>query len=359
MTTSRHYTLITPRADKTGPTNLAVDIGLAAGLAGWPVRLLYLSGAPARDDLGRFSEVRKWRLSDVWSLRGVVHTHGLRPDLVGWLFTWNRGCTVVTTLHGMFPQHLRFDYSSWKVGLAWCIWSYSLQRFHHVVCISRTMFRHYQRTLPTARLALAYNFRSNAPPPVPTLTAECLAWIRKQRSEGRIVMAYVGSLTSRKNPLPLIQHAAGAARMALILCGRGPLEDRLSAEVATAGSSNILFTGHLSTPDAVVSASDMLVLPSHAEGLPLVVLEAARLGVPALLSNIAVHRELAGLGLGLTFDHRRFSDFEAKMLALAATRSTRADNRRIEIWRDRFSPQAGFSAYESLVQETAGAGTSR
>lgn len=122
MAHSRSYTLIVPRADRTGPTNVAVDIGSAAAAQGWRVTLLYLSGQPSRDDLDAIHEVRKFRFADVFRTRGVVHSHGLRPDLAAWLFTWNRRCVVASTLHGHFPGHLAFDYSPCKVKIAWWVW---------------------------------------------------------------------------------------------------------------------------------------------------------------------------------------------------------------------------------------------
>ena len=86
--------------------------------------------------------------------------------------------------------------------------------------------------------------------------------------------------------------------------------------------------GQLQQPAQAMSTADVLVLPSFAEGLPLVALEAARLGIPCLLSNIAVHREMAALGLGLIFQRHGFRDFRAKAHEIA-------DLATAELWRSR------------------------
>jgi len=192
MTSSRIYTLIVPRADRTGPTNVAVDIGLAAAARGWKVTLLYLSGVPARDDLKSFVDVRKFRLADVFRIHGIVHSHGFRPDLVAWLFTWNTRCLVASTLHGHFPGHLAFDYSQCKVKLAWWVWSTALARFDHRVCISRTMVRHYRRQFPRMSLDLAYNFRGERPTSTEAPSHEVETWVEHQRAAGRVVLLYAG-----------------------------------------------------------------------------------------------------------------------------------------------------------------------
>lgn len=350
MTTSRRYTLITPRADRTGPSNVAVDIGRAAAAAGWHVSLLYLSGHPTRDDLDAFAEVRPLRFSDVWRLRGVIHTHGLRPDLVGWIFTWNPRCTVMSTLHGHFPGHLSFDYSPWKVRLAWGLWSAALARFDHRVCISKTMVRHYRHQFPNMTFDLAYNFRADRPsgesPPKPEIDA----WFNTQRQQKRVVLVYVGSLTARKNVRPLVQAVLRSPELTLLICGQGDEQAAVAAELqAQDPSRRILLAGHLTDPDVFVAKSDVLVLASHAEGLPLVVLEAASLGVPCLLSNLAVHRELAAMGFGTTFDRHGFSDFAQKAQLLARDRTVATDASRLAVWSQRFSSRQGFAQYEQLL----------
>lgn len=350
MTTSRRYTLITPRVDHTGPCNVAVDIGRAAAAAGWQVRLLYLSGTPARDDLSSFAEIRPWHPRDLWNLDGVVHTHCLRPDLVGWLHSWNRQCTVMTTLHNYFLFDLGFDHRQWKVRFAWALWSRALRRFDYRVCISAAMRRYYRRLLPNLNFDLAYNFRTPPPTLAPALESRITDWLQTQRAADRIVLAYVGSLSERKNVLALLHAIASMPEIALVLCGRGPQAELLRAQADQGDlAPRILFTGHVADPSEIVAIADLLVLPSHAEGLPLVVLEAARAGRPALMSNIGVHRELAALGLGITFDRHRFSDFRAKAHALAGGRALPPNRDLIALWQQRFSMGPGFKQYAQLV----------
>lgn len=73
----------------------------------------------------------------------------------------------------------------------------------------------------------------------------------------------------------------------LHLCGSGPLEEALRAQVARQGIAGIRFCGHLRQEDVagVLASSLALILPSVEEPFGLVVNEALALGVPPILSE--------------------------------------------------------------------------
>ncbi|NCT83554.1 MAG: glycosyltransferase family 4 protein [Comamonadaceae bacterium] len=342
-----HYTLITPRLDATGPCNVAAELAQAALARGWRVSWLYLSPGPGRPDLAGLHEVRRFRLADCWQLHGLVHTHCLRPDLLGALLAGSPRRTVITTVHNNFLADLRHGYAAWKVGLAWTLWRRAVARLDRRFCVSRASQRHYARLAPELRFDVAYNFR--APTAAAELAAPVASWLAAQRAAGRTVLAFVGTLSTLKNVAALLQALSAAPGLALILCGDGPLRAALAAAAAGLGE-RVCFAGHVAQPGPVLEQVDALVLPSLTEGLPLVVVEALRAGCPSLLSNIAVHRELAALGAGLTFDHRRFTDFPARLDALLgrATPEHRAGLKRL--WDTRFSPAAGFAPYAALAR---------
>ena len=343
-----NYIVIVPRADKTGPTNVAVDIAREAASAGWNVIFLYLSGDLQRDDIHNLSLVRKFHFLDIFRLRGTIHSHGLRPDLVAWLFTWKPHCKVATTLHGHFPIHLQFDYSKWKARSAWRVWSKVLVRFDNRICISRTMVRYYRRKFEGLSLDLAYNFL----PERPSMQAPCPEieeWVIRQRLLGNVVLLYAGSLTSRKNVLALVSAVVQSDTLSLIICGEGPDRNSIATLLNERKCRDrVILAGHVSSLGRFLDVSDVFVLPSHAEGLPLVVLEAARQGVPCLMSSLAVHREIAKMGFGATFNRFTFEGFTEQALALAADRSADSDARRTDLWRAAFSVENGFLQYSKI-----------
>jgi glycosyltransferase involved in cell wall biosynthesis len=175
------------------------------------------------------------------------------------------------------------------------------------------------------------------------------AWVASQRAAGRSVLTYVGGLNPRKNVAALIEALATRHGVALLVCGDGPLAAALRERAAQPElQPRVLFLGQVGAPQAVVALGDALVLPSRAEGMPLVALEAAAAGRPCLLSNIAVHRELAAAGLGVTFDHRRFTDFDLRLSQLLSRPQAEEARRLHALWRERFTADRGFEAYRRL-----------
>lgn len=341
------YTLITPRLDTTGPCNVAAELAQAALTRGWQVRWLYLSPGPGRDDLGGLHEVRRLRITDLWRLSGLVHTHCLRPDLLGALLAGSSRRTVITTVHNNFLADLRHGYPGWKVRLAWSLWRRAVARLDRRFCVSQASQRHYARLAPELRFDVAYNFRASARNGA--LPAPLSTWVAAQRAAGRTVLAYVGTLSTLKNVAALLPAVAAAPELALVLCGDGPLRPTLES-AAKGLRDRIHFAGHVAQPGPVLEQADALLLPSLTEGMPLVVVEALRAGCPCLLSNIAVHRELVALGAGLTFDHRSFTDFHAQLRTLLtrATPEYRMGLRRL--WENHFSSAAGFTPYAALAR---------
>ena len=349
---SKIYNIIIPRPDKTGLNNVAVDLGLCAVKNGWTVNLYYLSSSEIRDDLIGFNNVRKFKISDFWGINGVIHTHGLRPDLCGPFFKFFNKNLLISTLHGHFPDHIRFDYIPIVLGIAWHFWSLALKFYDHRVCISNTMFRFYRKRFPNLTLDVIHNFRVGLLDDHLFIDPNFSKWLEIQKSTNKIILIYIGALTVRKNISPLIDKILSSDQISLLICGDGPLYHDVNFKVSSSSRGNqIYIAGQVKNPSFYLAASDILVLPSHAEGLPLVVIEALNQGIPCLLSNIAVHRELVSLGAGDVFDRYKFSDLIFKAKNLSASRTKKLDADRINIWNKLFSPDIGFKKYLNLFNK--------
>ena len=82
--------------------------------------------------------------------------------------------------------------------------------------------------------------------------------------------------------------------------------------------------------------------------MPLVVLEAARVGCPSLMFNITVHRELASRGLGAVFDHHRFHDLRQRTSQVL----TQSREQVSHAWLKQFSIRPGSERYLAIVSKT-------
>ncbi|HTT03876.1 MAG TPA: glycosyltransferase family 4 protein [Steroidobacteraceae bacterium] len=128
-------------------------------------------------------------------------------------------------------------------------------------------------------------------------------------SEGEAVegkanrLVCVGRLCEAKGQLLLVQAAASLAAQGidfeLVLAGDGPIRAQLEALISAQGlSGRVHITGWVSSPEvrAQILASRALVLPSFAEGLPVVIMEAMSLRRPVISTYIGGIPELVRHG---------------------------------------------------------------
>lgn len=118
------------------------------------------------------------------------------------------------------------------------------------------------------------------------------------------LLGYVGRLTTVKNLPFLWELYASLSRLVpsaqLILVGAGNLEPWLQAQRASADNpEHVHLLGWRQDIPQIMAALDVLLLPSHTEGMPITLLEAQAAGTPCLCSE-AVPPE-ADLGLGLVW----------------------------------------------------------
>lgn len=114
----------------------------------------------------------------------------------------------------------------------------------------------------------------------------------------------VGRLCEQKGHLLLVESAAQLAQQGLkfklILVGDGPLRPQIEAMIAQAGLQEYIeITGWASNNEVQqqILASRALVLPSFAEGLPVVVMEALALSRPTISTYVAGIPELVEPGV--------------------------------------------------------------
>ena len=105
-----------------------------------------------------------------------------------------------------------------------------------------------------------------------------------------IVCLNIGSLTPQKNRHSLLDAAAQLAdieELRVLIVGSGPEEEELKRRTSELGlSERVLFLGQrLDIPD-LLAASDVFVLSSDWEGLPITILEAMASGVPCVSTAV-------------------------------------------------------------------------
>ena len=129
----------------------------------------------------------------------------------------------------------------------------------------------------------------------------------------------VGRLSPEKGQQGLIRAFAELRDrhqdLRLRLVGDGPDRPALEANAAKLGlGDHVMFLGRMTEADtlAEIARSDILILPSFMEGLPIVLMEAMALGVPVVATRVAGIPELVEDGLGgLLFTPSRWDELAA------------------------------------------------
>lgn len=140
-------------------------------------------------------------------------------------------------------------------------------------------------------LATILNGVAPAPPPADRATLAAEWGVAPDRP---LVLA-VGRLVPVKNQKLAIRALAKVPDAALAIIGEGPMLDDLRRAAVDAGvADRVIFAGLRPDARELIGAADAVVLPSRAEGLPLVALEAFAAGTPLVATAVRGVRELVG-----------------------------------------------------------------
>ncbi|MSP98691.1 MAG: glycosyltransferase, partial [Betaproteobacteria bacterium] len=143
------------------------------------------------------------------------------------------------------------------------------------------------------------------------------------------VLIFLGRIARDKGILDLaraFKHIAGG-RTDLHLIVAGPDEENLQQEISLAAEpvcGRLHFPGLLEDSAEWLAAADVLCLPSYREGFPVVVLEAAAVGIPSLGSRIyGVTDAIVEGRTGLLHEPSNVPDIVAKLTMLVGNPALR------------------------------------
>lgn len=151
-------------------------------------------------------------------------------------------------------------------------------------------------------------------------------------SEGDLLIGNIGRFMSQKNHNFIIEifdkiHAL-KPNAYLVLVGNGELENIIRDQVKNKGiERNVIFTGVRSDIPDILSAMDVMLMPSLYEGMPNTVIEAQATGLPCVISD-SITSEANITGLVKYVSLSKSSDFWADEV-LKATSNTRFNTKKM------------------------------
>lgn len=223
----------------------------------------------------------------------IVHTHGVRANLVARIAGRAEGVPVVTTFHSL----LRYDYSSSAEALvARALTRLTNNHTDRFIAVSGAV----KEDLTTMgvkpdKVQVIYNgldVSALVPGDDPDAVRRKLGILPGQR-----VVAMVGRLHAVKGHVFLLQAARQVVAqyddVVFLLVGEGTERRLIERTVEELGlNDKVIMTGYYPNVSELYPIMDMLCLPSLMEGMGLVLLEAMYFGVPVVATQVGGIPEL-------------------------------------------------------------------
>jgi glycosyltransferase involved in cell wall biosynthesis len=206
----------------------------------------------------------------------VVHSHEFTMAVYGAAAARWLGIPHVITMHGS-----QYVTSKWRrqVLLRWAFHSSAA-----TVAVSEDTKRHLAKELSLSDTVLRVVPNGVPARPGNRTAARAALGI----PDGHVLFLAVGSLVPRKGHAVLIEALStiGAGPWMLAIAGGGVEKDRLEALAASKGlTAHVKILGHREDVPDLLAATDVFVMPSLWEGLPLALLEAMLAGKPVIASR--------------------------------------------------------------------------
>jgi len=226
-----------------------------------------------------------WRLVHLVKTLGidVVHAHEAQSDVIAYLASRLHRLPIVTTVHGWIGGGLK---SRVRIELDKRV----MRGFDRVVAVSGQIQRELIASgVPPERICLLHNaivvdrYRR-------TGQRGFLADLIGRPVSGPVI-ATIGRLSSEKGHANLVDAVGIVAtrgyKVTAVLAGDGPERQSLVERARALGLDDMVcFPGYVSQPERILEETDLMVLPSHTEGLPNAALEAMAMEVPVLATSV-------------------------------------------------------------------------
>lgn len=301
-----------------------------------------------------WSAVRKLKKFILSNGIDIVHTHGYKTDLIGYMATRGTPCRIVSTPHG-FTKDPDLKLRVYE------LMARAMFPLMDAVAPLSVELESELRRIPGLRgkLSLINNAVDIDEIKAANQIAPEMSALRKK---GEFIIGYIGRLTPGKGLDVLFDAVAnhGERNWRVAMVGDGEQAGELQALAARLGlADRVSFFGFRPDRLAFLKGFDVFVIPSRSEGIPRCLMEAMIAGVPAVASDIPGCRNLVdGKTTGLLFavDDPRALAASIKRLASDDVLRRRISNKACEFIESRFSARRMANEYEALFAKLCSSG---
>ncbi len=284
--------IIIPRLEKLGP--VLVMQYLVNSLAGYKeleIRVFYLDKKADKSvtmnvPVHRYDS-SKFRFEEF----DVIHTNGIRPDLIAHLHRRKIKCHI-STIHNFVFSDLRYSYN-WIISRIFGnLWLLLWSKADKLVCVSGSLKSYYEKWLPDEKLRSIYNGIPEMDS-MKTPDNDVMSEISGFRKNGLKVIGTVSILTKGKGLDQCFKLLKTESNLSLVIIGNGKEKDsliRLARKFKV--EERVYFSGFRDNPSSYLKYFDLSLIPSRTEGFGLSLVEAVQQKVPIICSDIEVFHEL-------------------------------------------------------------------
>lgn len=209
----------------------------------------------------------------------VIHTHGYKADIYGFLASRLTSIPIMATAHNWTGKsevpsiYNRLD----RLALRW---------FRRIAAVSDGVAEMLRASgVATQRIVRISNGVDLAPfKSIPGKTAN-------RADKGKVVVGMIGRLVKEKGVHHFLRAVAEVRQSCpdtkFLVIGDGPERESLKKLAHDLGiEATVVFLGHCSDMPAKYASLDICVLPSLLEGMPMTVLEALAAGMPVIATAV-------------------------------------------------------------------------
>jgi glycosyltransferase involved in cell wall biosynthesis len=275
---------LVPSLKPTGPVRVALDIAQWLEANGHQVKFFYIDDLPDAIAMQDAEQIGFWDNPGFHNF-DVLHTHGLRPD--AWLRLHKCRIPAVTTLHNYVARDLNLLYGKGIGNLVSPFWNWFTSKHEIRVVLSDDMRKYYQKRSWRKPLVVVPNSR---PEPEALPDADLRDTIRAFAKD-RIVLGNISHINPRKGLDQVLKMLAHDERFVFVHIGSNQAPLQAQAEEMGLSNSTLWLPAR---PDAAsqIPLFHIFVMPSLSEGFPLALLEAVAAGVPAVVSDLPIFKEI-------------------------------------------------------------------
>ncbi len=235
------------------------------------------------------------RIIDRWEPR-LIQSHGARANFYARLSSGKRPC--ISTIHKSLSDYPVSALRKWLYRTADRV---TAPRSAAVVCVAECLREDFLKRCP-GLWEKSHVIPNGVDLDRFSLRRQERETVRAELGLGdRWTLALVGRMVEQKGHAVLLEALKGLKNtlppFRVLFAGDGPLKASLMERAHALGlSENIVFLGIRNDVPRVLSATDVLLLPSLSEGLPYVLLEALAMGKVVIASEVDGVKEVMPTG---------------------------------------------------------------